>query len=162
VDAGTAQWAEYDDETGAGWDYGEEFGERRSDAEDALLTIRKAFPMVTYHLWERSAQRWATQTSKKPNHGRLVAALASNSITVDAKGLSELNLLVNCLKHNSTSSSPHFHEARPDLFASDFDPREVHPATGKPFKNIDWAENIVLTDANIDEFLTTVSASAPR
>lgn len=162
VDAGTAQWAEFDDETGAGWDHGEEFGERQSDAEDALLTVRKAFVMMTYHLWERGAQRWATQANKKPNHGHLVAALISNSIAVDATGLSQLNLLVNCLKHNSTSCGPDLYKARPDLFAGDFDPNEIHPATGKPFKNIDWAENIVLTDANIEAFLVTVTASAPK
>jgi hypothetical protein len=162
VDAGWAQWEEYDDETGAGWNYGEELSERRSGAKDALLTIRKAFAIMTYHLWEREALRWATYKKKGPNHTDFIEALAAKAIALDAKSLSELNKLVNCLKHNSTKSGPDLYLVRPDFFASDFDPNAIHSATGEPFSRIDWAENIVLTDVNIEEFLTAVLNSAPR
>lgn len=81
---------------------------------------------------------------------------------VDAKSLGELNKLVNCLKHNSTKSGPDLYTARPDFFDSDFDPNAIHPATGKPFTRIEWAENIALTDGDIEQFLTTVLNSAPK
>ena len=162
VDAGSAQWEEYDEETGASWSYGEELSERRSGAEDALLTIRKAFAIMTYHLWERGALRWASCKKKSPNHADLITSLTAATIAVDAKSLGELNKLVNCLKHNSTKSGPDLYTARPDFFDSDFDPNAIHPATGKPFTRIEWAENIALTDGDIEQFLTTVLNSAPK
>jgi hypothetical protein len=103
VDAGTAQWADYDEETGAGRHYGEEFSERRLEAEEALLLVRKDIhnrhlPLVG--AW-RAAGRWVPQARKKQNHSHLVAALTEASIVIDKDGLEELRLLVNCLKHNS-------------------------------------------------------------
>jgi hypothetical protein len=162
VDAGTARWSEHDEETGASWDYGDQLAERRSDAEDALLTLRKAFAIMSYHLWERGAQRWAAQKKKGPNHRDLIAALTASGIVVGEKKLGELNKLVNCLKHNSASSGPALYTARPDFFDSDFDPLVNHPATGKPLTRIDWAENILLSDANIEEFLMAALSSAPK
>jgi hypothetical protein len=162
VDAGTAQWSEYDEETGASWDYGDQLSERRSDAEDALLTLRKAFAIMSYHLWERGALRWTAQTKKTPNHRDLIEALKANAIVADERNLSDLNKLVNCLKHNSAKSGPALYAARPDFFDCDFDPYAIHPATGKPFNRIDWAENIVLSDANINEFLSAALSSAPK
>jgi hypothetical protein len=96
VDAGTgtAQWEDYDEETGAGRHYGEEFSERRLEAEEALLLVRKAFIIVIYHLWQRGAQRWVPQARKKQNHSHLVAALMDASIVIDKDGLEELRLLV--------------------------------------------------------------------
>lgn len=161
VDAGSAQWEEHDEETGASWSYGEELSERRADAEDALLTIRKAFAIMTYHLWERGALRWAP-CKKSPNHADLIAALTVATIAVDAKSLGELNKLVNCLKHNSFKSGPDLYAARPEFFDIDFDPNALHPTTGKPFSRIDWADNIALTDDDIEQFLTTVLNSAPK
>jgi hypothetical protein len=161
VDAGSAQWEEYDEVTGASWSYGEELSERRSGAEDALLTIRKAFAIMTYHLWERGALRW-TLSKKSPNHADLIAALTAATIAVDTKSLGELNKLVNCLKHNSTRSGPVLYATRRDFFERDFDPNAIHPATGKPFTRIEWAENIALTDGDIEQFLTTVLNSAPN
>ena len=161
VDAGSAQWEEHDEETGASWSHGEELSERRADAEDGLLTIRKAFAIMTYHLWERGALRWAPCKKKSPNHADLIAALTVATIAVDAKSLGELNKLVNCLKHNSAKSGPDLYAARPEFFSSDFDPNAIHPTTGKPFSRIDWADNIALTDDDIEQFLTTVLNSAP-
>jgi hypothetical protein len=161
VDRGIAQWSEYDEETGAGWDHGEEFGERRQDAEDGLLMVRKAFVVVIYHLWERGAQRWAPQVKKKPNHENLIAALAKTTVAVDENGLEELRLLVNCLKHNSEDGRK-LYISRRGLFADDFDPDAVHPGTGKPFAQIDWAENVVLTDANVEDCFRVVQNSGPK
>lgn len=160
VDAGSAQWEECDEETGASWSYGEELSERRSDAEDALLTIRKAFAIMTYHLWERGALRWAPCKTKSPNHADLIAALTAATIAVDAKSLGELKKLANCLKHNSTRSGPDLYADRPDFFDGNFDPNAIHPATGKPFSRIEWADNIALTDGDIEQFLTTVLNSS--
>jgi hypothetical protein len=161
VEAGNAQWEDYDEETGAGRHYGEEFGERRHEAEEALLLIRNAFAIVIYHLWERGAQRWVPQVRKKPNHNHLITALTEASIVIDKTGLEELRLLVNCLKHNSEDARK-LYELRRDLFSTDFVPGEIHPATGKPLVNIDWAEKVVLTDDNVEEFLRVVQDSGPK
>ena len=161
VEAGNAQWEDYDEETGTGRHYGEEFGERRHEAEEALLLIRKAFVIVIYHLWERAAQRWVPQVKKKPNHSHLIVALTEASIAIDKVGLEELRLLVNCLKHNSEDARK-LYALRRDLFAADFDPGDIHPATGKPLVNIDWPEKVVLTDDNVEEYLRVVQDSGPK
>ena len=157
VQAGTAVWEEFDPETGSGWSYGEELGERREDAEDALLVIRKAFVLTAYHLWERDAQKWGKSDK---SHKDLVKALEKVSIHVDVR-LEELHLLVNCLKHNSKTSDKLL-AMKPSLFAADFDPKAVHPVTGKPFSRIDWADNVVLTDADVDDYLDVVLNSGPK
>ncbi len=157
VEAGSAVWEEFDPETGSGWSYGEVLAERREDAEDALLVIRKAFVMTAYHLWERGAQRWGKSDK---SHKELVKALEKAAINVDDR-LEELHLLVNCLKHNSKTGTKLI-EKRPSLFATDFDPDALHPVTGKPFSRINWADNIVLTDADVDDYLDIVRNSAPK
>lgn len=157
VKAGEVVWEELDPETGSGWSYGEDLAERCEDAEDALLVIRKAFVMTAYHLWERGAQRWGKSDE---SHKGLVKALEKATINVDDR-LEELRLLVNCLKHNSKTATELI-EKRPSLFATDFDPGALHPVTGKPFSRIDWADNIVLTDADVDDYLDVVRNSAPK
>tara|TARA_R110002020_G_scaffold25225_6_gene82117 strand:- start:1791 stop:2411 length:621 start_codon:yes stop_codon:yes gene_type:complete len=158
VQAKQAVWEEFDEETGSGWSFGEDLAERREDADDALLTIRKAFVMAVYHLWERSAQRWGKSDD---DHKGLVKALAKAGIGVDSR-LGELHLLVNCLKHNSKKAAPELFANVPSLFAPDFDPNALNTITGKPFSRIDWAENIVLTDADVDRYLDVVLNSAPK
>lgn len=157
VKSGEAVWEEFDPETGYGWSYGEDLAERRYDAEDALLVIRKAFIMTAYHHWERGAQRWGKSDK---SHKDLVKALGKVAIEVDDR-LEELHLLVNCLKHNSKTATK-LMEKRPSLFATDFDPDALHPVTGKPFARIDWADNIVLTDADVDDYLNVVRNSGPK
>lgn len=73
VDAGSACWVETTDD-GDHYDYGAELGERRDDASDALLTLRKAFTFLIYHQWERTSQRWAS--GKSPNHDDLIKGRA--------------------------------------------------------------------------------------
>lgn len=162
VDAGKAEWSVADDDGQLMYDFGEALGDRQFEAEDALLTLRKAFAILVYHHWERSAQRWFTYPTKKPNHGHLVCALKGAGYSIDESGLSELNLLVNCLKHDSTSAGPVLYGERPDLFEPDFDPNQLHPVTGEPFKKIDWANHIVLTDAHLMRFFEVVRSSAPK
>lgn len=159
VDAGTAFWEETTDD-GDHYDYGAELGERRDDAEDALLTLRKAFTFLIYHQWERTAQRWAS--GRAPNHAELVNGARAAGVPLDEPGLELLRLLVNTMKHNSSSCGPALYALRPDLFDPSFDPAAINPATGSPRTVIDWAEQIVLTDANIEEFLSIVSQSVPR
>jgi hypothetical protein len=159
VDAGKAVWEEITDD-GEHYDYGSALGERRDDAMDALMTLRKAFTLLIYHQWERTAQRWSGVNS--PNHEKLVKASQADGISLDEPALELLRLLVNTLKHNSIKCGPILHRLRPDLFEKDFDPISPHPLTGRPLSVIDWADRIVLTDVNIEEFFEIVSRSVPR
>ena len=159
VDAGKAQWEETTDD-GGHYDYGSELGERLDDAEDSLQTLRRAFTFLIYHQWERTTQRWAI--SKSPNHEDLVKGANSANIPLDEPGLDLLRLLVNTLKHNSNKCGPDLHTRRPDLFDPNFNPKALNPITGNPWSVIDWAERIVLSDANIEEFVRIVSGSVPR
>jgi hypothetical protein len=161
VQAGETQWEEIDEESGASWNYGDGLAERREDAEDTLLTIRKAFVVTTYHLWERGAQRWGKPAVPKPDHEMLIKALKAAAIVVDKQRLDELRLLVNCLKHNS-SGARKLRKLRPSLFAADFDPDAIHPVTGKPFSRIDWEDRIILTDNDVETYLDVVLNSAPK
>ncbi len=158
VEAGNAAWEETT-EDGDHYDYGAELGERRDDAQEALLTLRKAFSFLIYHQWERTSQRWAS--GKAPNHEALVKGAKAAGILLDEPGLELLRLLVNTLKHNSGKTGPELRALRPDLFEASFNPDELHPVTGKPWAVIDWAEQIILTDANIEEFFGIVSRSVP-
>jgi hypothetical protein len=48
------------------------------------------------------------------------------------------------------------------LRISGIDPPAPHPVTGKTWTLIDWAEQIMLTDDNINEFFAVISNSTPR
>lgn len=161
VDEGTVQWPEFDEETGLSRDYGEEFAERRQDAEDVLLLVRKAFVVAIYHLWERGAQRWVLQKNKRPRHKELVAVLTEAAIVIDEARLNELGVLANCLKHNSDDARKLYGRRR-DLFTEDFDPDAILSGTGKPPRTIGWAEHVVLTDESIESYLQTIQSSGPK
>lgn len=162
VDAGEAQWLEVDEDTGQGFDYGDELAERRSEAEEALSTLRKAFAILAYHQWERGALSWAKYEKKRPNHGDYVSALTASGVQVDLRGLDDLNKVVNCLKHNNAKNGAELHAVRPDLFDTTFDPKALHPATGKPFMHVNWEGNLRLTDEDVEGFFHTILNSAPR
>ncbi len=159
VDAGTAKWEETTDD-GDRYDYGDELSERRDDAEEALLTLRKAFTFLIYHQWERLAQHWG-KLGKSPNHEDLVKAMKAAAVPLDEPGLEILRLLVNTLKHNSSKYGPPLYRARPDLFKAGFVPDEINPVTGTKLTSNSWSDQIELSDANIDAFIEIVRNSAP-
>ena len=160
VDAGTAAWEETDDD-GYHYDYGEVLLERREDAQNALMTLRKAFAALFYHQWERSMQRWA-KPGTAPDHADLVKAGRRESIPLDEDGLELMRLLANTLKHNSAKWGKQLYDKRPDLFSAGFDPAADDPVTGKLRNRIDWADWVVLTDANLREFAAVVRNSTPK
>ncbi|MEO7470250.1 MAG: hypothetical protein ABIV36_24885, partial [Sphingobium limneticum] len=128
-------------------------------AEEALHTLRKAFCFLIYHQWERTSQRWSAK--KNPVHADLIAGAQAQGIPLDVAGLEVLRLLVNTLKHNSSSCGPALFALRPDLFESGFAPNATNALTGQPPKSINWADGVSLTDSNIADFFKTVSASVP-
>lgn len=159
VDSGDAEWVQsYGD--GDHFNYEDQLIEQRSDAEDALNELRRAFSFLIYHQWERASQRWTT--TKRPVHTDLIDGAKAHGIPVDEKGLEELRLVVNTLKHNSATCGQPLHTARPDLFDPAFDPTGDDPTTGAPWKSINWAEQVVLKDKDIVDFLATVSISTAR
>lgn len=158
VEAGEAAWEQTTDD-GYHYSYGDDLVDRRDEANDALSTLRTAFTFLIYHQWERSAQRW-TRQSGSPNHAELVNASKAAGIPLDEPGLETMRLLVNTLKHNSATAGSQLHTRRSDLFDPTFDPNANHPLTGKPPTAIDWADQVRLTDENMDEFIEVVRKSA--
>lgn len=100
VDAGGAAWERTTDDSDH-YDYGEGLADRRDDAIEALLTLRKAFTFLIYHQWERLAQYWTTP-GKIQNHAELVKTAKAAGVPLDEPSLETLRLLVNTLKHNSS------------------------------------------------------------
>lgn len=153
---------DFDEETGFQYDYGEALGERLDDANDALNNLRKAFAIVAYHTWERGALRWFAHGKKKPIHDDLIQAFAASPYAFDKDGLRDLKDLVNCLKHNSTTSGPALWKNRPDLFKPGFNPKTINPITNKPPSSVDWEDEILLVDPNMDAFFEVVRTSSPK
>ena len=139
---------DFDEETGLQYDYGEALGERLDDANDALNNLRKAFAIVAYHTWERGALRWFAAANQKPNHAGLIQAFEASPYAFDKDGLRDLKDLVNCLKHNSTTSGPALWKNRQDL--------------NKPPSSVDWEDEVMLVDSNMDAFFEVVRVSSPK
>lgn len=153
---------DFDEETGFQYDYGEALGERLDDANDALNDLRKAFAIVAYHAWERGALRWFAAGNQKLNHAGLIQAFEASPYVINKDGLRDLKDLVNCLKHNSTTSGPALWGNRPDLFKPGFNPNTINPITNNPPSSVDWEGEIVLVDAHMDGFFELVRVSSPK
>jgi hypothetical protein len=160
VDAGEATWRQPTDD-GDYDSYGEDLGERRDDALEALRILRAAFMFLIYHQWERLAQHW-TKPGESPNHQDLVKAIRADGVPLDEPGLEILRLLVNTLKHNSSKYGPGLYNSRADMFKAGFDPNAINPINGKPYSSIAWADQIELTDEHIYEFIGIIRKSSPR
>ncbi|WP_438382542.1 hypothetical protein ABHV46_02255 [Asaia sp. BMEF1] len=160
VDAGISSWEVPDEEGFPPYDRGEYLAERRQDAEDSLLILRKAFSTLIYHQWERSAQTWISPALSRPNHDDIVSSLKSNNITIDETGLDKLRCLANVIKHNSKQFGPKLYSLCPTLFKAKFNPHANNPHTGLPYNSLDWEENIFLNDKDVESFFATLRASS--
>ena len=119
-------------------------------AEEALNTLRKAFAIVLYHHWERSAREWVQ--SKNGKHDTLVSSLAANGQGTEPL-VNDLRTLVNTLKHNNDGWGVPLHTDRADLFKSEFKITQAQP--------IDWYDAIEVSGPALLAFFSAVSASGP-
>lgn len=157
VDAGKASWIMEHD----GWqrDLGEELSEEVQDAEDSLLTLRKAFTILLYHEWEKQAQRWFAHNGK-PNGVEIENGVKNAGLPVDPL-IEAIRLLVNTMKHNSKTFGPLLWRDHSSFFDASFDPNAVNPVTGKPMALVDYDASIKLHDVHIADFFRAARASGP-
>lgn len=121
-------------------------------AEDALMSLRKAYAIALYHYWERSALHWTGKTNEK--HDKLAALVAATGIPVDPR-LHALRDLANLLKHASTKWGERLHKSWSELFPPDF----WLPTNGG--WRADWYEQVSLTEDQFGKVLAIVRASGP-
>ena len=104
--------AERDDEGHIIWDEEDRLQLEIKIGEEAMMELRKAFVVATYHHWERSVLRWAARNAqvmtldgvgaktKRLDHGKLRAAAEKAGFRADAH-MSSVVALANFLKHGS-------------------------------------------------------------
>ncbi|WP_317215997.1 hypothetical protein [Gluconobacter sp. GP1] len=126
-----------------------------SDAEENLMLLRKAFLVLIYHHWERSAQVWLEDLPKKPNHEKIVTSLQKRGFFIPPQ-LDKLRMIANTIKHNSKCAKELYH-SNPEYFNSDTNFTKRTTLEGKVVskdpEDIDWEGNMHLTNENLDYFI---------
>lgn len=122
---------------------------QHSNAEDALVIMRKAFAVTIYHYWEKWSQRWFGRNKK--GHAEFVKRLEQEAVYSIHPGMTHFYWLVNILKHNRPDEAPQLLKERPDFFFTNF----------KGFDEPDWEWGVGLTGKHIAEFLDIIAASGP-
>jgi len=131
-------------------------------AEGNIESIKEAFVISLYHLWERfvgvvmranpqSAQ--AAGKNKMParfEHDAGVNMLIAAGFPVDKQALNLLRLTANVAKHSSGKSAQDLYDVKPDWF----DARAV-ASLGIGF------DSLIITDDRVDEFFEAVECSIP-
>jgi hypothetical protein len=151
VEGGDDSGTERDEHGHVLWDEADMLMYRSLAAEEALNTLRKAFAIVLYHHWERSAREWVK--SKNGSHDTLVNSLAA---TGQATGplVNDLRTLVNTLKHDNDRWGTALHHDRPDLFKADLKNNQS--------PSIDFYDVIEVSGEDLSAFFSAVSASGPN
>lgn len=117
-------------------------------AEERVQTLRKAFAVLLYHHWERTAQI----IGKKANggHAQLEKYMLKSGYTVDPN-LEAVKDLANLIKHSSRKCGEALWQSAPHLLS----------LNAPPAWESAWATAILLTDSHMDWLFTTVSNSGP-
>jgi hypothetical protein len=152
IATGGAPIEERDDEDRLIWSNDDLLESTIQVAEDALMSLRKAYTVAVYHYWERSALQWTGKTNEK--HDRLAALVEAMGYPIDPR-LHALRDLANLLKHASEKWGVKLHGSWSTLFPSNF----VLPTDGG--WRADWYEQVSLTEDDFLKVLTIVRASGP-
>jgi hypothetical protein len=131
------------------WEQNQILNMQIEDAVKALMDLRKAYTLMTYHHWERAACRWVDSKCKNDYEG-LCKGTRDLGYPVH-KRLENLNLLVNTLKHNSEKKASRLRQTWPSVLNAD-------PITQR---GLDWYEAIVLNDRDVHEVFGIVRGSGP-
>lgn len=152
IEAGGEPIEERDEEGRLIWTNAELLDATIHTAEDALMSLRKAYAVALYHYWERSALHWTGKASEE--HDKLAVRVEGMGIPVDPR-LHALRDLANLLKHANTKWGERLHESWSELFPSDF----WLPTNGG--WRADWYEQVSLTEDQFGKVLAIVRASGP-
>ncbi len=123
--------------------------DRHDEAQHALATIKQGFALILYHSWEKHAVKWANW-NKKYHHGKVTGILKYTGYVI-APDVHKLNKVANCIKHGSAE----LWNTDPTMFND-----HVHMAVQQGLKP-DYAHNILLNDAHMNDFFDALIASGP-
>lgn len=119
-------------------------------AQAAQMALRKAFAILAYHHWERSARGWSKSLHGK--HLRLVELTKKQGYPIDAR-MGALRDLANALKHENPKWGEQLKCSWPEVFSDGFN---------APSPAGSWYEAICLSDDDIGTILDAVARSGPK
>ncbi|MEG8053137.1 hypothetical protein QP185_07570 [Sphingomonas aerolata] len=122
-------------------------------AEEALMSLRKAYAVAIYHHWERSALQWTNRKNEK--HDVLARRVLAMGYPIDPH-LHVVRDLANLLKHDNDRWGLKLHESWPDVFPANFRP----PLDGA--RSVNWYDRVALSANHIKSIMKTVRASGPN
>lgn len=141
---------EFDPRDGSAFDERDFLVHDSLNAEIALTDLRKAYAIMFYHHWERSARDWATKSHG--GYDKLKPAVEELGVVIDPF-LDVLNILVNTLKHNSSNWGDKLRKEAPDLFAN-------NTVFGSDY--FDWYNSIKVDETSMLRIIDAVANSGPH
>lgn len=132
------------------WDQSQVFEMDIESANEALMALRKAYAISTYHHWERHARKW-TNARRLDNHKEICRRSLDMGYPIHKK-LQDVALLANTLKHDSAVKGEELARSWPEVLP-------VRPA-GLPI-TAGWYEAVQLSDLHVAEICDVVAASTP-
>jgi hypothetical protein len=122
-------------------------------AEEALMSLRKAYAVAIYHHWERSALQWTNRKNEK--HDDLARFVLAMGYPIDPH-LHAVRDLANLLKHANDRWGLKLHESWREVFPVSFRP----PVDGT--WPINWYDRVALSEEHIKSIMTTVRQPGPK
>jgi len=153
IEGGGAPTGEWDEDGIEIWSQDELLRFTISIAEEALMTLRKAYAIAIYHHWERSARQWTKNNDG--NHRELVKDVLAMNYRIDPH-LDAVRQLANLLKHANSVKGEELYKSWRDVFPADFRP----PVSD--VRVVDWYDRISLSDKHIERIVKTVRGSGPQ
>jgi hypothetical protein len=153
VENGGAPTEERDDDGYLIWSQDQLLQATIEAAEDALMSLRKAYAVALYHHWERSALQWTNRKNEK--HDDLIKYVLAMGYPIDPH-LQVVRDLANLLKHSNDRWGLKLYESWPDVFPLDFRP----PVSGA--WPLNWYERVSLSSDHIKSIITAVRRSGPK
>lgn len=153
IENGGAPTEERDDDGGLIWSQDQLLQGTIFVAEEALMSLRKAYAVAIYHHWERSALQWTNRKSEK--HDDLARRVLAMGYPIDPR-LHIVRDLANLLKHDNDRWGMKLHESWPEVFPADFRP----PLDGA--WSVNWYDRVALSADHIKVIVKTVKGSGPH
>jgi len=153
IENGGAPTEERDDDGYLIWSQDQILEATIAVAEEALMSLRKAYVVAIYHHWERSALKWTSRKNEK--HDDLARLVLAMGYPIDPH-LHAVRDLANLLKHDNDRWGLKLHGSWSAVFPADFRP----PLDGA--WPVNWYDRVTLSDEHIKTIMTTVRGSGPK